>query len=420
MSGLRRILLAALSVGILILSNGCGSGDSGDTPAATSAGERALTREAADPLPPAGTGYVYRFAKKSNGAYFYTGNLAERDFVIANFPDFRYEGIAFLQQIIGASTQVYRFANLNNGGYFYTANAGERDYVMQTRPDLRFEGTSFSVALPSTVGSIPVYRLANLKNGAYLYTAQAAERDFALGLGNWRSEGVAFSSPSASVANAAPVANAGAGQNVTTGTAVTLIGSASSDANGDTLTYAWTLVSKPAGSAAVLAGATSATPTFTADRAGIYVASLIVNDGKVTSASSNVSVTATAPSPTTSVTLYLFSNEPSPVYLGCFNCNPFDSESICNQFGTYGGEFASRSIWNEFGTYGGQFSTYSPWNSFSSSGPSLVGSDNRSYGYFTTNSFKGNRTSNQSALNILNYYSSTRNLSATRAYACGN
>jgi uncharacterized delta-60 repeat protein len=99
----------------------------------------------------------------------------------------------------------------------------------------------------------------------------------------------------ATVANATPVANAGVNQNVVTGTLVTLNGTASSDANGDPLTYSWTLTSKPAGSTATLAGATSAAPTFTADAAGTYVASLVVNDGKVSSAASTVAVTATTP-----------------------------------------------------------------------------------------------------------------------------
>ncbi len=94
------------------------------------------------------------------------------------------------------------------------------------------------------------------------------------------------------VGNAAPVANAGSAQNVAIGS-VTLDGSASADADGDPLTYAWTLVSRPAGSAAVLASATSVRPTFTADLAGSYVASLVVRDGKVSSTTSQVVVTAT-------------------------------------------------------------------------------------------------------------------------------
>jgi hypothetical protein len=96
----------------------------------------------------------------------------------------------------------------------------------------------------------------------------------------------------ASVANAAPVANAGVAQNIVAGSVVTLDGSASSDANSDALTYAWTLTSKPAGSSAALSSSTSAKPTFTADAAGTYVASLTVNDGKVSSTAVTVSVTA--------------------------------------------------------------------------------------------------------------------------------
>jgi len=94
----------------------------------------------------------------------------------------------------------------------------------------------------------------------------------------------------ATVANAAPVANAGVAQNVNTGTTVTLNGSASSDANGDLLTYMWILTGKPTGSMAALASANSVAPTFLADVAGTYVASLIVNDGKVNSSTSTVTV----------------------------------------------------------------------------------------------------------------------------------
>jgi len=96
----------------------------------------------------------------------------------------------------------------------------------------------------------------------------------------------------ANVANAAPVANAGLAQNVFVGSVVTLDGSASSDANSDPLTYAWTLTSKPAGSAAALSSSTSAKPTFKADVAGTYVASLTVNDGKVDSTVATGSITA--------------------------------------------------------------------------------------------------------------------------------
>ena len=92
--------------------------------------------------------------------------------------------------------------------------------------------------------------------------------------------------------NNAPVANAGTPQSVVVDSLVTLNGSASSDANGDALTYNWSLTSKPTGSSSALSKATSALPTFTADIAGIYVASLVVNDGQLNSNIATVSVTA--------------------------------------------------------------------------------------------------------------------------------
>lgn len=92
--------------------------------------------------------------------------------------------------------------------------------------------------------------------------------------------------------NTAPVANAGPAQTVVSPVLVTLTGAGSYDSNGNPLTYAWTLTSKPVGSTATLAGATTVSPTFTADLAGAYVASLVVNDGIVNSAPSTVTVTA--------------------------------------------------------------------------------------------------------------------------------
>ncbi|MFM6989945.1 MAG: PKD domain-containing protein, partial [Rhodoferax sp.] len=88
---------------------------------------------------------------------------------------------------------------------------------------------------------------------------------------------------SAKDANVAPEANAGPTQSVLTGATVTLDGSASHDANNDTLTYKWVLSAVPANSAAVLTAATSAKPTFVADVSGTYLATLQVNDGKVDS-----------------------------------------------------------------------------------------------------------------------------------------
>ena len=98
------------------------------------------------------------------------------------------------------------------------------------------------------------------------------------------SNGTLSSAPSTvtiTTANTPPVANAGAAQNVTVGTLVTLDGSGSYDVDHDPLAYSWSFLSLPAGSSATLQGVHSVAPTFTADVAGTFVVQLIVNDGTV-------------------------------------------------------------------------------------------------------------------------------------------
>ncbi len=121
------------------------------------------------------------------------------------------------------------------------------------------------------------------------YVAQLIVND---GTGNSAPDTVAIT---AHQANRAPVASAGADQQVNAGVTVQLNGSESSDADADPLTYEWTIVAQPEGSSASLNDATSIGPQFVPDQPGDYVFSLIVSDGRASSAADTVKVTAVLP-----------------------------------------------------------------------------------------------------------------------------
>lgn len=95
--------------------------------------------------------------------------------------------------------------------------------------------------------------------------------------------------------NNRPVANAGVDAEVNTGESYALDGSNSSDANGDTLTYKWTIISKPEESNLIFNSSSSPTLIFTPDVDGEYQIGLVVNDGSLDSISNTVIITSTTP-----------------------------------------------------------------------------------------------------------------------------
>ena len=90
--------------------------------------------------------------------------------------------------------------------------------------------------------------------------------------------------------NTPPLANAGANFNAEVGTGVTLAGSAS-DPDGDTLSYAWSFVSIPAGSATNLTNTGQLNAGFTPDLVGAYIIELVASDG-VIQTSDTITITA--------------------------------------------------------------------------------------------------------------------------------
>mgnify|MGYP003513758545 FL=1 len=149
---------------------------------------------------------------------------------------------------------------------------------------LRNKPTGSTAVLSSNTAPLPTF----VADKPGVYVAQLVVND---GL---KDSALAFVTVTTAEQNATPVANAGSHQSVSVNTTVTLDGSFSSDANRDPLVYTWKLESVPNGSTATLSSASAARPTFTADKAGSYLASLSVSDGTLTSNFATVTVTASA------------------------------------------------------------------------------------------------------------------------------
>ncbi len=157
-------------------------------------------------------------------------------------------------------------------------------------------GTVLTFAWTQTAG--PTVTLSSATAAAPTFTAPDVTADTTLTFSLVSNDGSVSSAPaSVSVVvksvNRAPVANAGTAQSVAERSVGTLNGAASADADGDSLTYAWT---QTAGPSVGLVGATTASPTFAAPDVTAAVTltfQLVVNDGQLNSAPSTVDVTVT-------------------------------------------------------------------------------------------------------------------------------
>ncbi|ALN75649.1 hypothetical protein [Aureimonas sp. AU20] len=98
----------------------------------------------------ANTTDVFRFFNRDTGAHFYTTNAAERDQVIRTLSNFNYEGVAYKAYTSsenGAHEELYRFFNKQTGAHFYTTSEAERDSIVANLPNYSFEGVAYYVDL---------------------------------------------------------------------------------------------------------------------------------------------------------------------------------------------------------------------------------------------------------------------------------
>jgi hypothetical protein len=137
---------------------------------------------------------VYRFYNKITGTHFYTINTAEKDHVIAAWPEiFNYEGVAWHASTVPVTNWVpiFRFYNQHTGTHFYTASATEKDYIIATWNWFSFEGIAYHVEPPpaactadpiGATGYSLVFKGCDVNNVAVYYDKTECVRDNATGL----------------------------------------------------------------------------------------------------------------------------------------------------------------------------------------------------------------------------------------------
>jgi len=185
--------------------------------------------------------------------------------------------------------------------------------------------------------SIPENSVAVLDDEAAISPSFTADLEGSYTASLVVNDGIEDSTPdsvtiTAATPNSVPVADAGPDSNAEVCEQVLLDGSASSDADGDSLTYAWSFNSVPEGSSSQLQDIESVTSRFVPDTAGAYTARLVVSDESATSEPDTVVISAAVATASGSSRLLLFENIDGDLYERCF---PYFSSSEV-QISTFG------------------------------------------------------------------------------------
>ena len=124
---------------------------------------------------------VFRFYNTQTRTHFYTASEAERQHVLATWPHFIPEGIAF-HAVKADRTQVgnpvWRFFNTQTGTHFYTSSSAERAHVLATWPQFVEEGVVYRALVATEPGTVKLFRFFNTETGAHFTTTEDDERDY--------------------------------------------------------------------------------------------------------------------------------------------------------------------------------------------------------------------------------------------------
>ena len=150
---------------------------------------------------------VYRFFNTDTGAYFYTSDTDERNFIHNNLFNYTYEGISYTGAEFQAFSavvpppepspadpvSVHRYLNTSTGTHFYTTDENEREFIDRELNNFSYEGTVFNAHNLQVEGSVPIYRFYNSDTNVHFYTPSTVEKDNVLDeLPSFNYEGVGY------------------------------------------------------------------------------------------------------------------------------------------------------------------------------------------------------------------------------------
>lgn len=78
------------------------------------------------------------------------------------------------------------------------------------------------------------------------------------------------------------------------------------------------------------------------------------------------------------------------LFLGILSSNKYQTDSVMNEYGTYGSKYSSTSIFNQYSQYGSRYGFYSPFNPYTSTPPQII-LKGQWVGLLTANTFLQNR-----------------------------
>ena len=99
--------------------------------------------------------------------------------------------------------------------------------------------------------------------------------------------------------------------------------------------------------------------------------------------------------------MMVFGGPGNQTYLGCLSCNEYESDSIANQYGTYGSKYSADSLLNPYGNFGSKYSSYGACNPYASDPPVVVDSQGNFYGRLTVNLYHPQRMQDEAVRVLL-------------------